>query len=252
MAVIFLGLTGCSRLSSPHLESVTERIGIGYRLDVQQGNVLTKEMLGQLRPGMDKKKVTFIMGTPAVKDTFHNNRWDYIYTYQKGREVPKRRHIALFFKDDKLVSLAGDITPADGPMAVDVRKDMTVEVPPAPKPGLVDRAVAAIPFVGDKPHKNAKGDKDPDEALIVRLPSAPVVVEAPSEDLPPPPGGEPAKTPPATADNPNAPGVPGTASAVSGTVKTANNTNDNPRRGFFGRLFNRDKTKPALEENTDQ
>ncbi|MES2182255.1 MAG: outer membrane protein assembly factor BamE, partial [Pseudomonadota bacterium] len=50
-----------------------------YKLDVQQGNVVTSKMLLQLRPGMTKSQVRFIMGTPLIQDSFHDKRWDYVY-----------------------------------------------------------------------------------------------------------------------------------------------------------------------------
>ena len=49
-----------------------------YKVDIQQGNVVTQDMIDQLRPGMTRKQVRFIMGNPLITDTFHANRWDYL------------------------------------------------------------------------------------------------------------------------------------------------------------------------------
>ena len=55
-----------------------------YKIDIQQGNVVTQDMIDQLRPGMTRRQVRFIMGNPLLVDTFHANRWDYLYSLQPG------------------------------------------------------------------------------------------------------------------------------------------------------------------------
>ena len=73
-----------------------------YRPDVQQGNTFEEKQLSQLKVGMTPQQVTFIMGTALLKDTFHKNRWDYIYTFAKGRSKAERRLLTLYFKNDRL------------------------------------------------------------------------------------------------------------------------------------------------------
>ena len=80
-----------------------------HKIDIQQGNVVDQEMLDQLKPGMDKKQVKFIMGTPVLIDPFHNERWEYIYSFQEGGSVREQRHITLHFENDKLAYISGDI-----------------------------------------------------------------------------------------------------------------------------------------------
>lgn len=80
-----------------------------HKIDIQQGNVIDQEMLNQLKPGMDKKQVKFIMGTPVLIDPFHNERWEYIYSFQEGGTVREQRHITLHFENDKLAYISGDI-----------------------------------------------------------------------------------------------------------------------------------------------
>jgi len=80
-----------------------------HKIDMQQGNVVDQEMLDQLKPGMDKKQVKFIMGTPVLIDPFHNERWEYIYSFQEGGTVREQRHITLHFENDKLAYISGDI-----------------------------------------------------------------------------------------------------------------------------------------------
>ena len=80
-----------------------------HKIDIQQGNVVDQEMLDQLKPGMDKKQVKFIMGTPVLIDPFHNERWEYIYSFREGGTVREQRHITLHFENDKLAYISGDI-----------------------------------------------------------------------------------------------------------------------------------------------
>ncbi len=82
-----------------------------YKIDVQQGNVVTQAMLDQLTVGMAAKKVRFIMGTPVIIDLFHQQRWDYLYSLQAGGHERRQRHIALFFDEDEhLLRIEGDVT----------------------------------------------------------------------------------------------------------------------------------------------
>lgn len=102
-------INGCSKRADG-----TRKIPLVYRVDIQQGNVIEQSMIDKLEPGMTKSKVRFIMGTPLLVDPFHSNRWEYIYSIEPGGGERAQRHIALFFKDDKLTHLEGDITPVYG------------------------------------------------------------------------------------------------------------------------------------------
>jgi len=83
-----------------------------YKIDIQQGNVVTQDMIDQLRPGMTRRQVRFIMGNPLLADTFHADRWDYLYSLQPGGGERQQERIALFFNgNDQLASLSGDFKP---------------------------------------------------------------------------------------------------------------------------------------------
>lgn len=77
-------------------------VNCAYKPDVQQGNTFDNKQVSRLKVGMTRQQVTFIMGTALLKDTFHKNRWDYIYTFAKGRGKTKRRLLTLYFKRNKL------------------------------------------------------------------------------------------------------------------------------------------------------
>jgi outer membrane protein assembly factor BamE len=84
-----------------------------YKIDVQQGTLMTQTLLDQLEYGMSKRKVSFVLGSPSVQDIFHENRWDYVYTLQKGGGKREQRHVVLFFEQDQLVQVAGDVKVGD-------------------------------------------------------------------------------------------------------------------------------------------
>jgi outer membrane protein assembly factor BamE len=83
-----------------------------YKIDIQQGNVLTQDMVAQLRPGLTKDQVRFILGTPVLMDMFHADRWDYVYRLQKGStgEVEIRKFSTFFGDDDRLIRVGGDVS----------------------------------------------------------------------------------------------------------------------------------------------
>jgi outer membrane protein assembly factor BamE len=83
-----------------------------YKIDIQQGNVVTQDMIDQLRPGMTRRQVRFIMGNPLITDTFHANRWDYLYSIQPGGGERLQERMSLTFDgNDQLVGLSGDFMP---------------------------------------------------------------------------------------------------------------------------------------------
>ncbi|MEY2700497.1 MAG: outer membrane protein assembly factor BamE [Pseudomonadota bacterium] len=112
-------LAGCSFVDSfPGL----------YHLDIHQGNIVSQEMVDQLKPGMNKRQVTYIMGTPLLVGPFHDQRWDYIYSNRPGGEERVQRRISLVFENDELVSLQGDFKPGDLP-SIEAPRDVSVDIP---------------------------------------------------------------------------------------------------------------------------
>lgn len=83
-----------------------------YKMEIQQGNVVTSKMLLQLKPGMTKSQVRYIMGTPLIVDSFHNDRWDYFYQMRQQGKVIEKRRVILDFDKELLTSVRGDVVPA--------------------------------------------------------------------------------------------------------------------------------------------
>jgi outer membrane protein assembly factor BamE len=84
-----------------------------HRMEIQQGNYVTQEMIAKLQPGMTRDQVRFVLGTPLVADAFHADRWDYMFRRQRAnsKEIEQRR-IVIFFDDGRLSRIEGDVTPA--------------------------------------------------------------------------------------------------------------------------------------------
>ena len=152
MVAMGTALTACSGTR------FRDNIPLVYTIDVQQGNVVTQEMLAKLRSGMDQKKVRFIMGTPLIIDTFNQGRWDYVYTNQiRGGRVTQRR-ISLHFQDGLLDHVDGDVNAALGPIAVEKRTSQTVDVPGEVWPGLISLIKGGI-GLGDDTEQQVADDQ---------------------------------------------------------------------------------------------
>jgi outer membrane protein assembly factor BamE len=78
-----------------------------YRIDVQQGNYVTQDLVQRLKPGMTKAEVKQLLGTPLLIDVFHANRWDYFFSNEKGRKAEERSRLTVLFENDKLASFTG-------------------------------------------------------------------------------------------------------------------------------------------------
>tara|TARA_B100000900_G_C20354205_1_gene623582 strand:+ start:361 stop:771 length:411 start_codon:yes stop_codon:yes gene_type:complete len=85
-----------------------------YRINVEQGNVVTEEMVEQLRPGLNRRQVRYIMGTPLIEDSFHEDRWDYRYMLRNGTELLSETQLTLWFEGDELVRVEGPDAPSWG------------------------------------------------------------------------------------------------------------------------------------------
>ncbi len=82
-----------------------------HKVVVQQGNVITQEMIDKLKPGMTRTQVAYIMGEPVVRNTFNDRRWDYVYSLEDPGRYELISSVSLFFENELLSHFAGDIAP---------------------------------------------------------------------------------------------------------------------------------------------
>lgn len=116
LMIMALALAGCSNTPMLPLKP--------YRIDIQQGNFVTQDMVAKLKPGMTRSQVRFALGTPLIVDPFRNDRWDYFYMMHKAGELTEQRAVTVIFRGDELLRIEGDVTaaapvqPAAAPAAV--------------------------------------------------------------------------------------------------------------------------------------
>ena len=145
LSASMLALSGCigtDDYSDPITDTLA-RTPLMYKPDIQQGNVVTQAQINKLEPGMDRRQVRFIMGTPMLMDTFHQDRWDYVYTMKPGGKQTEMKRVALYFKDDRLMKIEGDFRPGvdDG----SAEKEALVRVPDhKEESGFVDSTLKSI------------------------------------------------------------------------------------------------------------
>ena len=97
--VVILVLLSACHFSWPRVSNVA----------IQQGNVITQEMVDRLKVGMTRRQVAFVMGEPVLRDPFNPNRWDYVYSLQVGNVTYQKVRMSLFFDNDVLTSFSGDV-----------------------------------------------------------------------------------------------------------------------------------------------
>jgi outer membrane protein assembly factor BamE len=102
--VAAVALSGCASLQSSDnfLGVITP-----YRLEVVQGNVLTKEQVAQIKPGQSRIQVRDVLGSPLLTDVFHADRWDYVFTIRRQGTEPQQRRVVLMFDGETLRSIEG-------------------------------------------------------------------------------------------------------------------------------------------------
>jgi outer membrane protein assembly factor BamE len=106
LCLFSLTLSGCSMPKMPKL-----KIPRVHKITVQQGNVITQEMVDKLKPGMSRSQVAYVMGEPVLRNTFNENRWDYIYTIDVPGYFNTDIRMSLFFEGDVLSYFTGDLAP---------------------------------------------------------------------------------------------------------------------------------------------
>lgn len=85
--------------------------GIVYKVDVNQGNLIDQEAVDQLKPGLTKRQVSLLLGSPSVQSPFDQDRWDYASTFRRRGGPTEVKNLTLYFENNLLVRLEGDYFP---------------------------------------------------------------------------------------------------------------------------------------------
>lgn len=145
-------LAGCS------MEPVKNLLPKVYKIDIKQGNVVTQKMIDQLQPGMNKRQVRYLLGTPLITDVFHQERWDYVYTEQPGGKARRQKRISLFFKNEQLAGLQGDFRPETVDKNGFRKAPTTVLVPKRKKEKTLNQKAMELIGLGDETPKKKETD----------------------------------------------------------------------------------------------
>lgn len=135
-----------------------------YRPEIIQGNSIDQERVDKLQPGMDKRQVRFVMGTPLIQDIFHDDRWDYYYGRGIG-EIEFERRVTLFFENDRLTRITGDYQPQPPLAGEGATKDHeTIITVPDWEPldkSLIEKALETVGMDDEAaPARTATGDTE--------------------------------------------------------------------------------------------
>jgi outer membrane protein assembly factor BamE len=128
------GLPGCSSLNTSSFG--TSRINpvnwiTPYRIDIIQGNFVSKEQIDALKAGMTRAQVKDVMGTPLVSSLFHQDRWDYVFTLKRQGVEPQSFKYTVYFKGDQLDKFEGDTMPSEAEFIATLASARKFGKPPA-------------------------------------------------------------------------------------------------------------------------
>jgi len=116
LSVAMLG-AGCSAIQADRVFGAITP----YRVDVMQGNVITKELAASVRAGMTREQVRDVLGSPLLTSAFHADRWDYVFTMRRAGVEPQRRSVVAYFKDDVLERLEAPELPSENEFVTSIR-----------------------------------------------------------------------------------------------------------------------------------
>jgi len=105
LSLALTALSACGNIGFPGV----------YRINVEQGNIVTQEMVDQLKPGMNRNQIRYILGTPLVEDSFNQDRWDYIYIVRNGNTTKQSKRLTIFFDGEELSHFTGTFVPSEEP-----------------------------------------------------------------------------------------------------------------------------------------
>jgi outer membrane protein assembly factor BamE len=138
--VLLLALSGCALSPDDGRSSWFEP----YRIEVVQGNVVTREMAAQLRPGSTREQVRGLLGTPLLTDIFHADRWDYVFTIQRQGAATQQRRVTVFFDGNRMTRFEAGELPSEQEFvaSIDVRRSGSRN----PKLQLSEAELFALPL----------------------------------------------------------------------------------------------------------
>lgn len=126
LAALVLPLAGCSAL-----QTTDSFLGVitPYRIDIVQGNVVTEELIAQVKPGQSRAQVRDLLGTPLLTDPFHADRWDYLFSIRRPGTEPQRRAIVIRFEQDRVASVEAPDLPGEREFVASISRQRNLKLP---------------------------------------------------------------------------------------------------------------------------
>lgn len=160
LVLLCTGLAACSTLSDVAAKKEALATAVSpYKIDILQGNVVTREQLDYLRPGMPRAQVRDVLGSALLTSVFHADRWDYVFTLKRQGAQPQSRKVTVFFKNDVLERVEADEVPSEKEFVSTLRTN----VPQGP-----------LPVLEVSPEKLKAAPASPAKAAVPAAPAAPV------------------------------------------------------------------------------
>lgn len=135
---IYTAISACSTLRFPGV----------FRIDIGQGNLITKDMVDKLRVGMTPRQVRYVMGSPMIADTFHPERWDYLYNLETGKGLLIENHLVLYFEGERLARIDNSEYRNPDQLREDLIRQLGL------KPQQQDTTASGTPVPAPEPRQN--------------------------------------------------------------------------------------------------
>lgn len=130
VVVSVIALAGCAGVRDKVSNLSISNMVTPYKVDVLQGNLVTREQTQALQPGMPRAQVRDILGSPLLASVFHADRWDYVFTFRRQGQEPQQRKLAVFFKDGAMERFESDDLPSEAEFVASLDKRQSAEKPP--------------------------------------------------------------------------------------------------------------------------
>ncbi|WP_396267310.1 outer membrane protein assembly factor BamE [Ideonella sp.] len=151
-----LAMTGCAQFSNTMSGGVTSLI-TPYRVEIVQGNVVTREQADLIKPGMSRTQVRDVLGSPMLADPFHAERWDYVFTMRRQGTEPQQRTVVVEFDGDRVKTLTAPELPTEREFVASISRPSRSDK--EPKLALTDEEKAALPAPAPRVASNADQPK---------------------------------------------------------------------------------------------
>jgi len=143
-----LALAGCAgnKDGAPDYgESTLNKLPFVYQMTIQQGNIITPDMVDRLEPGMTRSQVRYLLGTPMLEDIFHQDRWYYTYTIRHAHQEMEKKPLVVYFNGDVMTRVDGFTTPNPARLDNEDNVETIVNVPDwQGDKGLVKKTLSAL------------------------------------------------------------------------------------------------------------